>query len=92
MFLFLVLFNDQASQWFLKATKLAPDDPKAFYNLGRMAIEEHNFAKAVKLFEKAATNGLALAAFNMAVAHYKGQGAEKGQCGMNFISALCLTE
>mmetsp|Transcript_29430 Transcript_29430/g.54474 ORF Transcript_29430/g.54474 Transcript_29430/m.54474 type:complete len:574 (-) Transcript_29430:316-2037(-) len=67
----------EATQWFSKATQLAPDDPKAFYNLGRMAIEEQNFAKAVKLFEKAATNGLALAAFNMAVAHYKGQGAEK---------------
>lgn len=69
----------KATQWFLKAIELSPDDPKAYYNLGRLAIEEQNFAKAVKLFEKAASNGLALAAFNMGVAYFKGQGAEQSK-------------
>ena len=74
----------QAVLWFIKATELAPNDPKAFYNLGRLAIEEQNFRKAVKLFELAAHNGLTLAAFNMAVAYYKGSGADQGKRVLSF--------
>ena len=74
----------QAALWFIKATELAPNDPKAFYNLGRLAIEEQNFRKAVKLFELAAHNGLTLAAFNMAVAYYKGSGADQGKRVLSF--------
>lgn len=55
-------------------------EPSGHYNLGLAALQQNNFAEAVKHFNDSAFGGNLLAIANMGVAYYNGMGGvEKGK-------------